>query len=114
MAEQNNTARDELAARMAAAMADSDRSADEVAARAYAVADALIAEGGREHRDAHIAQRWPDSSYDVSWDAEPRWSRADLASLQARSREAEAAGGPGLASTRRTAAGGDEAREETA
>ena len=94
-------------------MADSDRTADEIAARAYELADALLRRAVLEEGDEPLPQGWHDPAYDPAWDVEPRWSRADLAA--ARAERSSVAGGPGLASTRRSGAADDDgAREETA
>jgi hypothetical protein len=95
--------RDELAARVAGSLATTELSPAQVAARAYAVADALL---------AHAEGAWPihellvgdddaaieATPHDPRWELEPRWSRRDRQALE-RAR-CEAGVGPGLASTR--------------
>ena len=95
--------RDNLAAQIASALAQSTLSAPEIARRAYAVADAMVFERAEpclldedyvaEHLDPEVtAEPWEDEpSHDPRWEVSPRWSREDLAALEARR------AGPGLA-----------------
>jgi hypothetical protein len=95
--------RDHLAAQIAAALAHSTLPPADIARRAYAVADAMIFERAApcllddelvaERLDPEVVpERWEgEPSYDPRWELSPRWSREDLAALEARR------AGPGLA-----------------
>ena len=89
--------RDELAVRMAAALAASaeppvdDRA---IANRAYELADALLDERALA---LELEPRWLEPPYEPAWELEPRWSRADLARAAAKRASDR---GPGLASAR--------------
>jgi hypothetical protein len=93
--------RDELALRLAAAMAGGARSPRLVADRAYAIADALLATRATlglpaavgEHASEDADARLDALPHDPRWEVDPRWSEADR-------RAAESARGPGLASAR--------------
>lgn len=109
------TLRDEMATRIAAALADSSLTPEEVATRAYATADALAAE--REKAPLQMSFGWhdedvldgptellgieeadadPGPKHDPAWETSPRWSRADRAAADAN----RGLDGPGLASAR--------------
>ncbi len=109
------TLRDEMATRIAAALADSSLTPEEVATRAYATADALTAE--REKAALQMSFGWhdedvldgptelfgfddadadPGPKHDPAWETSPRWTRADREAAEA-NRELD---GPGLASAR--------------
>jgi len=112
------TLRDEMATRIAAALADSYLTPEEVAGRAYATADALGAE--REKAPLQMSFGWndeeildgptelvgfvesdvdPGPKHDPAWETTPRWSRADRAAAEAE-RDRVGIDGPGLASAR--------------
>lgn len=118
--------RDEMALRIAAALADSSLSPEEVASRAYATADALTHE--RERAPLQLSFGWHDEAvldgptelgfdvpddvpqgeppgdvgpaHDPRWETSPRWSAADRGAAARARREHDAIEGPGLASTR--------------
>lgn len=92
--------RDTLAAQIAATLAHSTLSPPDIARRAYAVADAMLFERAEpcwlddEYVDDRLAieeEADVEPSHDPRWELSPRWSREDLAALEARRR------GPGLA-----------------
>ncbi|MEO1513221.1 MAG: hypothetical protein AAFU70_14205 [Planctomycetota bacterium] len=110
------TLRDEMATRIAAALADSSLTPEEVAMRAYATADALSAE--REKAPLQMSFGWheeevldgptelfgfseatidadPGPKHDPAWETSPRWSREDRAAADAQQLD-----GPGIASAR--------------
>jgi len=114
------TLRDEMATRIAAALADSSLSPEEVATRAYATADALSTE--REKAPLQMSFGWhdeeildgptelvglfadgaeadPGPAHDPFWETTPRWSRADREAAEARRRQ-PGQDGPGLAAAR--------------
>lgn len=91
--------RDNLAVQIAATLSQSTLSPPEIARRAYAVADAMLFERAEpcwlddEYVEERIAiEEEPDvePSHDPRWELSPRWSREELAGLEARRR------GPGL------------------
>jgi len=111
--------RDELAARIAAALADSTLSPRQIAIRAYATADAMLAERagvarvadelGADHEVASPEVAFeldPGPPHDPRWELEPRWRERDREALErARERHDRRHGGsvepkPGLASGR--------------
>lgn len=95
--------RDNLAAQIASALAQSTLAPAEIARRAYAVADAMVFERAEpcwldedylaERLDPEVLpEQWEEEpSHDPRWEVSPRWSREDLAALEARR------AGPGLA-----------------
>lgn len=95
--------RDTLAAQIAATLAQSTLSPPEIARRAYAVADAMLYVRAEpclldedvvaERLDPEVVpERYEgEPSHDPRWELSPRWSREDLAALEARR------AGPGLA-----------------
>ena len=95
--------RDTLAAQIAATLANSSMAPPQIARRAYAVADAMLLERSEPCflDDSYVAERTmpepvvgimeDEPSHDPRWELSPRWSREDLAALEARRR------GPGLA-----------------
>lgn len=98
-------ARDELAARIAALLdAGGDGGTAAIARRAYDLAEALLRE--RVARDfderdgaglvGRTDPRLDAPPHDPAWEVEPRWSRADRASLEDRLARL----GPGLAAVR--------------
>jgi hypothetical protein len=109
--------RDELATRIAASLAASTLSPRQIAIRAYATADALLAERvlptdlavAGDEAMAEELELGPqgeeatslvaDPPHDPRWELEPRWSPADRALRDRRVVRFEAAG-PGLVATR--------------
>jgi hypothetical protein len=76
--------RDELAARIASALADTTLSPREIAIRAYATADALLLERARpapaeaeELFEEPLLEADPGPPHDPRWELEPRWAPAD-------------------------------------
>ena len=120
--------RDELAARIAAALAPSSTAPHSIAARAYALADAMLLERFRaplpdevwlpedvyapREEDVELAEAMaedPGPPHDAYWELEPRWALSDRARLQTRLEEHD---GPGLATARPSAPPVDEEEDE--
>lgn len=106
--------RDELAARIAAALAESTLSPRAIAVRAYATADALVRERAEPARldldvDGPIELGAEDLAppHDPRWELEPRWSEDDRARRDRAVARHDAAG-PGLAATRPSAPDAEE------
>jgi hypothetical protein len=97
--------RDNLAAQIAASLASTTMPPAEIARRAYAVADAMLYERAEpawldEDEVVEPFEALAEDERQASWELEPRWSREDLAALEARR------AGPGLAKPAPDAAGG--------
>ncbi len=107
--------RDSLAAQIAASLTHSTLSPRDIARRAYAVADAMLVERAEPcfldedddtERLAIEAEAYVEPSHDPRWELSPRWSREDLAALEARRR------GPGLVKSQRAVEELDAAEHE--
>ena len=104
-----HTLRDELAARVAAALASSAAPASEVARRAYAIADAMLRERAASAEDQEVSieaeidvvdPRLESPPHDPRWEVEPRWSLGERARRAQRAAERDAPKGPGLATAK--------------
>jgi hypothetical protein len=87
--------RDNLAAQIAASLASTTLPAVDIARRAYAIADAMLYERAEacwlDEDAVEASEEVVDDERQAAWELEPRWSREDLAALEARR------AGPGLA-----------------